>query len=191
MEITGLDLAMGATGLCLPDGSVLTIKPKGKGDARYTEVRDHIRLAVRTSRTDLVVLESIQGRSLKGDAAIVLPMMHGAVRAMLMDDGVPYVLLNQSTLKKFATGNGGADKTAMALAAFKRAHLEFANDNECDAWWLHAAGMWRAERPVVMLPLPQRQALDVADWSPVAVVKERLRGRYAATSQLLEDPFAA
>lgn len=191
MEITGLDLAMGSTGLCLPDGSVLTIKPKGKGDARYTEVRDHIRLAVRTSKTDLVVLEAIQGRSLKGDAATVLPMMHGAVRAMLIDDAVPYVLINQSTLKKYATGSGNADKTAMALAAFKRAHLEFDDDNQCDAWWLHTAGMWKTDRPVLILPLPQRQALDVADWSPVTVARARLRGRQAAASELRDDPFAA
>jgi Holliday junction resolvasome RuvABC endonuclease subunit len=196
MKIMGLDLAIGTTGLCLPDGSTMRIKPKGKGDDRLNEIRDHIRLAARTSWTDLVVLEDVPS-NMKGAAGKVIPMLHGSVRSMLADDGLPYVEISPSTLKKYATGQGNCDKTAMAMWAYKRAHAEFADDNECDAWWLHVAGMERAEQPLFILPLPQRQALKVADWSPLAVAATRLRARQKAAqgvpvvrlADVLADPF--
>jgi Holliday junction resolvasome RuvABC endonuclease subunit len=172
MKIMGLDLSITSTGVCLPDGSVIALRPKRKGDDRLGEIRDHIRLAVRTSGADLVVIESIQGRGLKGDAAIIIPMLHGVIRVMLRDEQVPFVLVNQSTLKRYATGNGNADKTAMAMAAYKRARVDFADDrggDKCDAWWLYAAGMEHTEQLLFILPLAQRQALELVDWSPVPV----------------------
>jgi Holliday junction resolvasome RuvABC endonuclease subunit len=190
VKIMGLDLSVTATGVCFPDGSAITVKPKSKGDDRLNEIRDHLRLAIRTCRADLVAVEAIQGRSLKGDAALVIPMLHGVVRAMLKDDGVPYVLVNQRTLKKYATGNGNASKTDMAMAAYKRARLEFPDDNQCDAWWLYAAAMERAEQLLFVLPLAQRQALDVGDWAPVAAARALRASRERAVQTVLTLPHS-
>jgi crossover junction endodeoxyribonuclease RuvC len=41
-----------------------------------------------------------------------------------------------SSLKKFVTGKGNADKPAMAVATYKRWGVELANDNEVDAYGL-------------------------------------------------------
>jgi hypothetical protein len=96
-------------------------------------------------------------------------MVHGAVRLALMEAEVPYVHISPGTLKAFATGNGKADKAAMILAAYKRAGREFVDDNECDAWWLRAAGLDQYGAPEMKLPEAQRKKLaTVKGWPTLA-----------------------
>jgi Holliday junction resolvasome RuvABC endonuclease subunit len=137
MRIMGVDLSVACTGLGLPGGRTVAVKPKSKGDQRLKEITDRIRL--NAYGVDLVVIEGLGGRYL-GEASRVIPMLHGAVRLKLMEDGIPYMLLSPSSLKKFATGSGTADKTAMALAALKRLGREYKTSDECDADWLRIAG---------------------------------------------------
>jgi hypothetical protein len=66
------------------------------------------------------------------------------------------VLITPATLKAYATGKGNGDKTAMAMAALKRADREFGDDNQCDAWWLRAAGLDWYGQPEFALPKVQR-----------------------------------
>jgi Holliday junction resolvasome RuvABC endonuclease subunit len=139
MKIMGLDLSITCTGIAYPDTSVQALKPRGKGDARLEHTADHVGLAARTSGAELVVIEGLGGRYL-GEASRVIPMLHGAVRLELMRNKIPYMLLSPSSLKKFATGNGSADKTGMALAALKRLGREYSTSDECDADWLRIAG---------------------------------------------------
>lgn len=165
--VLGLDLAIGATGVCLPNGHAATIKPKLAGDARLNEIRDKIAaLLYDPTPTTLVVLEDVPA-TMKGAAGKVIPMLHGAVRAMLLDALVPYVVISPSTLKAYATGKGNADKTAMAIAALKRAGREFGDDNQCDAWWLRAAGLDHLGAPEFALPQAQRNRLAVVEWPEV------------------------
>jgi len=50
------------------------------------------------------------------------------------------MILLPASLKKFATGNGAADKDEMAKAAFRRLGRQYVTDDECDADWLRVAG---------------------------------------------------
>jgi Holliday junction resolvasome RuvABC endonuclease subunit len=167
-RIAGLDLAIGATGLCVTDGTAVTFKPAAKGDDRLAEIRDRIGCALVT-HADLVVLEDVPA-TMKGAAGKVIPMLHGAVRAMLLDAGLPYVVVPPSTLKAYATGKGNADKTAMAIAALKRAGREFGDDNQCDAWWLRAAGLDWYDAAEFALPQAQRDRLNKVTWPELAEV---------------------
>lgn len=165
MEIMGVDAALTRTGVAFPDGSTRLIRTKdGGGDGRLLYLRDHLRIALRTSRPDLVVMEDLQGLY-KGEAARQMPMVHGVVRVELMDQQLPYVVVNPSTLKMYALGKRG-DKTAMMMAAYKRSGREFTDDNECDAAWLRWLGLDWAGRPEVALPAAQRERLRVIDWTP-------------------------
>jgi Holliday junction resolvasome RuvABC endonuclease subunit len=139
MRIMGLDLSITCTGIAYPDTSVQALKPRVKGDDRLEYLADYIGLAARTARVDLAVVEGLGG-IYKGEAARTMPMLHGAIRLELRRQKVPYVLLSPSSLKKFATGNGSADKTGMALAALKRLGREYSTSDECDADWLRIAG---------------------------------------------------
>jgi Holliday junction resolvasome RuvABC endonuclease subunit len=165
LNLLAADLSIGATGICLADGRTLTVKPKTKGDDRLTEIRDHITTALTGTGelVDLVVMEDVPA-TMKGAAGKVIPMLHGTVRAMLLDIGMPYVVISPATLKAFATGKGNADKTAMAIAALKRAGREFGDDNQCDAWWLRTAGLDWYGQAEFTLPAAQRERLGKVAW---------------------------
>lgn len=160
MQIMGLDPAIGCTGIAFPDRTTMTVKPPSHvtGDRRLDYISGHVLMATRTCRADMVVCEDCPS-TMQGAAGKVIPMLHGAIRLELMRNGVPYMVLSPSTLKKFATGSGNADKTAMALAALKRFGQEFGTSDECDAAWLRWAGHFAYRVPPIEFTLP---ALQVA-----------------------------
>jgi len=162
--VLGLDLSLTGTGIAYPDGSTTTIRTRfADGDRRLLHIQAAIADALDPD-IRLVVLEDLPTHA---KSAGITGMVHGAVRAVLLDHGVPYVLLAPATLKAYATGRGNADKTAMAVAALKRADVEFGDDNQCDAWWCRAAGLDRLGTPPVALPQVQRDRLDKATWPTI------------------------
>ena len=161
--VVGLDLSITATGAVFYGDPPCTIAPaKGLlGDDRLVSVRDQVMRCVAPSMAPLVVIE---GPVLRSQAALALGLLHGVIRAALMDAGVRYVLVPPATLKKYATGKGNAGKPEMAVALFKRAGLELGDDNQVDAWWLRAMGMDALGAPLVDLPAAQRDAMAKVAW---------------------------
>lgn len=162
-KVTGLDLSMTATGLCwsahshaLAEWSV--VKPKQEKDRRLGEIRAAVREVV--TGADLVLIELLPPNM---KSAGITGMVHGVVRAMLLDKGIPYGDVGPSSLKKYATGKGGASKTEMSLAAMKRGEVEIADDNQCDAWWLWIMANDHLGQPVFPLPQAQRAMLDTIE----------------------------
>lgn len=150
-RVVGLDLSMTATGVCDGDGA-RTIKPASKdGDRRLVQIVAEIRPVVYGA--DLVVIEDLP---VNAKSAGITGMVHGAVRHMLLSGG-RYVTLPPATLKKFATGRGNAGKPEMAVALFKRAGLELADDNQVDAAWLRFAGLTMLGVQSRPFPLPAAQ----------------------------------
>lgn len=170
--VIGLDLSITATGATFYGDPPRTISPaKGlTGDLRLISVRDQIMRSVAPSMDPLVVIE---GPVLRSQAAIALGLLHGVIRAALMDERLAYVLVPPATLKKYATGKGNAGKPEMAVALYKRAGLELGDDNQVDAWWLRAMGMDALGAPLVDLPAAQRDAMAKVAWPGdlVAAVK--------------------
>jgi Holliday junction resolvasome RuvABC endonuclease subunit len=156
-RVAGLDLSMSASGLADAAGATLTIKPRESGDQRLVEIV--AATSVITRSVDLAVLEEAPP-GLKGPAIKAIHMVHGAVRLALLTQGVRYIAINPTVLKQYATGKAGADKTAMAMALYKRTGLELPTSDEVDAWWLRAAGLQLLGEPVVELPAAQVAALD-------------------------------
>lgn len=160
-NVVGLDLSIAATGCCHPDGEVETWKYAAKhGDLRLRYIADEVEASAMTC-PDLFVIEDLPTHA---HGAGITGMVHGAVRTVLLELAVPYALVPPATLKKYATGKGNADKTAMALALYKRTGLELADDNQVDAWWLRAAGLHHLGQPVVDLPAAQVEALAKVEW---------------------------
>lgn len=165
-RVIGLDLSITATGIALVDGETFTVAGKAsEGDRRLATialtVRSHTWHDDRGPLADLVVIEDLP---VHAHAAGITAMVHGAARLALLGAGIPYVLVPPATLKKYATGKGNADKTAMAIAALKRTGREFTDDNQCDAWWLRAAGLQALGHPVVDVPQSQIEALAKVTW---------------------------
>lgn len=168
-RIIGLDLSIAAPGFADIDGGTFTLKLKASlGDARLNEIaREVMRLAMtaHTWRADLAVIEDLPTHA---HGAGITGMVHGAVRAFLNDALVPYVTVPPASLKKYATGKGNADKTAMAIAALKRFGVEFADDNQCDAYWLRAMGLHAYGHGLVELPAVQTESLAKVQWPALA-----------------------
>lgn len=160
MNVLGLDLSMTGTGICSVNGETRTIKPKSSlGDQRLSLIHDEVNKEL--SGVDVVVIEDLPTHA---HGAGVTGMVHGAVRHLLLLKGIDYVLVTPATLKKFATGKGNADKTAMTLAAYKRSGLEFDDDNQVDAFWLRVAGLTHYGSPPFPLPAVQVECLEKVNW---------------------------
>jgi Holliday junction resolvasome RuvABC endonuclease subunit len=183
MKIIGLDLSITATGTCSPAGVTNTITGKAAlGDDRLITIRNRVRVIAVDWRPDLAVIEDLPTGA---HGAAALGMVQGVVRAELKDRGVPYVLVTAATLKAYATGKGNSDKSAMILAAYKRSGREFKDNNQCDAFWLWAAGMDHYGSPQFTLPQAQRDRLGAVKWPVVSPADRGTRGSQTAAESPL------
>lgn len=158
MKVSGLDLSITATGVChTVEGAACwhLIRTREKGDLRLNEIQSRIREFVQDS--DLVLIEGYLNKSM---SAGITGMVHGAVRSMLIEEGLRYATLPPPSLKKYATGRGNADKRDMSVAAYKRAGHEFTDDNTCDAWWLWVAACDHLGAAPFTLPALHRESLS-------------------------------
>jgi Holliday junction resolvasome RuvABC endonuclease subunit len=166
--IIGLDLSIARTGIARTDGTTHAIKCRPEhGDYRLIQIRAEIRLVLATDRPDIAVIEDLPRDS---HAAKIVGFVHGIVRAELADARVPYALVTGATLKSYACDNGRAEKPDMAAAAYLAAGAEFPGDkggDECDAWWLRAAGLDHYGHPLFDLPQAQRDRLLKVKWPAV------------------------
>lgn len=158
-KVVGLDLSMTGTGVAHTqvDDRACThlLVPEGRGDFRLASIRFQVKTYI--AGAELVLIEEWLVQSA---TAPITGMVHGVVRTALMELEIPYTTVPPTTLKKYATGRGNATKTQMAVAAFKRADLEFDDDNQCDAWWLWVMARDLSGDPVLELPQDHRIALE-------------------------------
>jgi Holliday junction resolvasome RuvABC endonuclease subunit len=159
IKVLGLDLSMTGTGVAhTVEGAVCThlikTNPKHR-DGRLIQIRDTVRQYAEGA--ELVLIEAPAAKSF---TSVISGMVQGIVRVVLVEMGIPYGTLMPNSLKKFATGKGTGDKIPMALAALKRAGLEFPDDNQCDAFWLWVAANYQVGQPLYDLPALNRESLS-------------------------------
>ncbi|WP_304455912.1 hypothetical protein [Nocardiopsis sp. YSL2] len=173
-RVVGLDLSVTATGVAFDNGAQDFIGPQADGDARILDIREAVRIVVGgcppgtrgiNRWVDLVVIEDIP--PVRAKAIGMLGMVHGVVRALLMDNGIPYALVPPSSLKKYATGRGGAGKPDMRMELFKRTGDDVRDDNAVDAAWLRYMGLDALGHPEVHLPKGHREGLAKIAWPEV------------------------
>jgi hypothetical protein len=161
-QVIGLDLSITATGIADIDGMTSTVGGKAsRGDARLIDIC----LAVLAEKAIGCQLAVIEGLAVHGPGgAMAAAQVMGAVKITLMQAQVRYVEVPPSSLKKYATGKGNATKADMAVALYKRAGLELADDNQVDAWWLRAMGLDALGSPIVDMPGTCRDAIHRIEW---------------------------
>lgn len=136
MSYLGIDQSLNGTGLCsISDaGAVIgasTITQGARdGDRRLVEIR---------ARIDEML--PVAGAAMEGYSfdsphrAFDLGEVAGVVKCLLVERGVPFVVVPPSTLKKFATGVSSASKDEM-LAAARGLGVVLEDDNQADALFL-------------------------------------------------------
>lgn len=140
-RILGLDLSLTATGWALVwDGSPQwgVIKTKYRGVKRLSEIRDEVRAIVQKIEPSLAVIEGYSYGSHQGMAG--LAELGGVIRLLLLDMGVPYIVVAPTTNKKFATGKGNAEKDLVLKRVFQHWGADMSNNNEADAFSLAQFG---------------------------------------------------
>lgn len=162
-RVVGLDPSLTATGIAAADGALSTVGGDAKvGDRRLARIADAVAAVV--AEADLVVLELLPQHM---KSAGITGMAQGVIRLALVNAGIPYVSLQPSLLKRFATGSGNAMKTDMRMELYKRTGVDLRDDNQVDAWWLRAAGLQHLGEPAVSLPAAQVAVLDKVNWPEV------------------------
>lgn len=170
-RVIGVDLSLTATGIATEAGQQTISCPKLKGIERCDRLAGEV-LTVATQwinnlATGLVVIEGYSFGS-RNSHAHALGELGGIVRSELRRIGLQWVDVPPSSLKKYATGKGNANKGEMLAAAIRRLGYEGASDNEADALWLRAMGLDALGCPLVEVPAAHRVALGKVAW-PEAV----------------------
>lgn len=179
-RVIGLDLSLTSTGIAdfthLP-GQVVTktIRSKPSGDTtldmhtRLTRIVHEVAeyLLYMGPHPALIVIEGPSYGS-KGNALHQIAGLWWLAVDRIIGHGYPIAVVPPSVLKKYATGRGNADKTAMAVALANRwGGNELRDDNQVDAWWLGAAGRDHLGLPYVKVPQAHREALAKVAWPEV------------------------
>lgn len=170
-KIIGLDLSLTSTGVAkldvLSGGCDLASISTEHVTSTFRGVRRLARLytilEVRCAGAELVVIEGYSMGS-RNSQSFSIGELGGVIRLMLYGANIPTVVLPPTSLKKFATGSGIAQKPAMVLALFKKWGIERTQDDEADAALLAIAGAYLLDKPgLPPLTALQRDALTKAE----------------------------
>lgn len=145
----GLDLATNAIGICRSDGTTATIRPKAGADdpaRRLDEAEQLLRPHLYGATFALIEGYAPGGQY---ETLAILAESTGVVKRLLFEQAIGFdCTLKPTQLKKYATGNGRAEKWEMVVAANAHgAGIAEGRHDEADAWWLrricldHANGL--------------------------------------------------
>lgn len=153
MNVVGIDLALGATGLVDQTGTTFQISPRTKSRDRYDRILDVSgRILELVGRPELVVLEGY-GAAGPGRASMIAGIEVGAaIRLELRRLDVCFLDVAPTTLKAYATGNGRAEKRALRAELGRWWLVEELpgrdlSSDEIDALWLRDVGLWLLGEP--------------------------------------------
>lgn len=160
--IAAFDLSLTGTGYCLPDGSTGRLVPAAGmvGPQRLAWLASRVMALARGTQSKAARLVVLEGYAFaRANQAHQLGELGGVVRVSLWQQGIAYVEIAPSVLKRYATGKGNASKDLVLSAASHRAGRMFETGDEADAWWLWALARDASGDPVIEMPQAHRDVL--------------------------------
>jgi Holliday junction resolvasome RuvABC endonuclease subunit len=166
VSILALDLSLTSTGVCL-NGECRVIASKRRGYDRLAEIKQEV--ARLSFGIDLVVAEDLPLGMRKGNAIVQMAGLHDVIGLWLYEHAITTVFINPSTLKKWATGVGSADKARMLDAAIRRFHLRegITNDDMVDAYLLWGMAREAYGGPIAKVPADRAALVHRLQWPRV------------------------
>lgn len=141
--IMGFDLSLRKTGVAIVwnlGHHTLLIEPPDelRDGPRLVYIERAMRRLLHAFDPNYAVIEGYSYGSATGQFA--LGEVGGIARLVLSGNDIPYAVVPPTTLKKYVTGIGNANKIAMALQLNKDLNIPLHDDNEVDALCLAAMG---------------------------------------------------
>lgn len=178
--VTGIDLSLTASGIAWPDRAIvhgvkrLTTLPIGQREHELNELAAQLAIRAWGRNGDdsywgrsgpggypaLVVLENLPTKGIAAMSTEKAYVWHELIR-VLHKAGIPMISVAPSVIKKYATGSGGAAKSAVVDATARRMpwYTTLGNEDMCDAAWACAIGCDLLGQPIVEVPKTHRDAL--------------------------------
>lgn len=173
MNVGGLDLSTKRIGYAAPDGELVSIRGHAKADDPYRrlhELRREVARAIRDHppRPQIVVVEDYSLGSPGRISLIRLGEIGGIVRTDLFELDIPIALVRPTTLKRFATGDGGTatDKARMIARAIELGARGGVNDDEADAFHARRMGQLAYGERYGLTDF-ELDAIGVVDWPQI------------------------
>lgn len=151
MKSLGLDLSMVNTGVSLLEDGKLVLKEsiitKKRGDTPREEVTrlkgivNNIITIVDEHQPDIVAIEGLAFMSRNTTALSQLSALNYMVRVALVERNISFIIVAPTSLKKFATGKGNAQKDEVMLSLYKKYGVSLTDNNQADAYALAQAGL--------------------------------------------------
>lgn len=166
--VVGLDLSLTATGVARDD-RVWTIQvPLPPNASEYQRVARLHKLVRQIDRdcdgADVVVIEGY-GYHGKFSPGHSLGELGGAVRLVLFQRRIPFVIVVPQHLKRFATGSGKASKDKVFAAAVKHSSTDITTRDEADAYWLWLMGaVFYDFKPLTSISKVRQEVLGQIVW---------------------------
>lgn len=164
-SVLGIDPSLTATGLALPDGSTKTIKytPRSlTGDIRLKLIYEELLREIETHSVTHAIIEDLPAHA---KSAGLTGKAQGVVRLACLMAGVPFVTVVPSSVKKFATGKGTADKPDMRMELYKRTGVDQKDDNQVDAFWMREMVLNYFGLGSIDLPKSHLEGLTKIQWT--------------------------
>lgn len=137
MTVLGLDLSLTAPGAAGPGGAGTLHTDSKRGDKRFCDIRDWMIDQVHGRNLQLALIEAVPPYDF---ASSGLERVHGVAREVLARYDIPFAYVNVSALKRFATGDGRADKAEVMRIVQEEWCIDVEDDNAADAAVLRAMG---------------------------------------------------
>lgn len=146
-KIVGLDLSLTSTGVVVynfetqvADATAVRTYSKQSYMHRYNHILNEVKKATLGGNTVFFIEGYSFGSFSKSTAMSNLIELGGIIRFYLWGEGVSFIVVPPTLLKKFVTGKGNAKKEDIKLGIYKRYACEFETSDEADAYGLMAMG---------------------------------------------------
>lgn len=167
----GIDLSLVNSGIVLlENGKIIekkSIKSKHLSDKPIDELKriqkivSEIEDIVSEYNPTISVIEGMAYMVTKTSSLVQLGALNYFTRAMLADYNIPFVLVAPTTLKKFVTGKGNADKEVLMMMVYRDYKEQILDNNLVDGFGLSLIGAAVLGEPVKKMTIPQEEVIKL------------------------------
>ena len=179
MIILGVDPSLSSTGICVMESEIgrvlscVAIQIDKVGPERLAIFHREFRDIVQKYKEQDDISAFVEGYAFGAkQQREALGELGGVLRLTLHDEGINMTIVQPTSLKKFATGTGKADKIKMGIYLYKEYELEYPTSDQTDAYWLSQFGRHYLGLGAEMT---KAQIEVISDMKSPKIVKKRVK----------------